>query len=73
MCFEVLRFGSKLAVGSGEQQIVGDQRVERRDVRLELSDAHSRLELDHLLIWRPNEYGGHARSVEVMHVHRDLT
>jgi hypothetical protein len=41
---QVLRLCSELAVRPREEKLVGDQAVERRDVRLELRGADSRLE-----------------------------
>src|SRR3982751_4643754 len=36
---EVLRLGSELSVGSGEEQVEVDQPVERADIRIELRPA----------------------------------
>ena len=48
VCLEVLGLGSELAVRPCEEQLVGDQAVERHDVGVELRDANPRLERDNL-------------------------
>lgn len=52
---EVVTLGRKPAVRAREQKIVGNQCVERRDVRVELRSPESSLELDHLRVWTSDE------------------
>jgi hypothetical protein len=64
---EVLRLGAQLAVGAGEEQLVGDEQVERAHVGGELRRADARLERDDLGVGRADQHGLHRGGVGVAH------
>jgi hypothetical protein len=65
---QVLGLGAQLPVGAGEEQVLGDERVERGDVGGELRGADARLERHDLRVGRADERRLHRR--EVWNAHR---
>jgi len=60
MRVEILGLRANLPVRPSEQQVIGDQCVERSNIRVELRDAHPGLELEDLVVRGADERRGHA-------------
>ena len=67
MGLEVLRLGREPAVGAGEEELVGEEAVECRDVGGELRGAELGLERDDLRVGRAAERRLHRRDVGARH------
>lgn len=67
VCVEILGFGGELAVGAGEEEVVVDESIERRDVGGELGGAKLCLESDDLGIGISDEDGLEQLSIGVVH------
>ena len=76
---EVLGFGGQLAVGAGEQELVGDETIERRYVGVELGGAEGGFERHDFGVVGSDEDGakcgervGHALKLVRGQVAREL-
>ena len=63
MRLEILALRSEPTIGTNEEEIIRDERIQRRNIGGKLRVPEASLELHHFWVGRPNEDRGQQRQV----------